>query len=117
MVYDMADTNQQLKRKSDMNEDFPLKRSHMMNEQSQPVASIVSPSPTRITDYPMEDAALSQPRCTTPPLSMTLSHYDPTTGTHKTSSINSMQEVKSPICTGMTPVYRAPFERWGSCLL
>jgi hypothetical protein len=57
------------------------------------------------------------PRPTTPPLGMTLSHYDPSTGTYNSSQINSQHEVTSKICTGMTPVYRAPFERWGSCLI
>ena len=56
-------------------------------------------------------------RPTTPPLGMTLSHYDPNTGSYTSSQLNSNHEVKGPICTGMTPVYRAPFERWGSCLI
>lgn len=56
-------------------------------------------------------------RPSTPPLGMTLAHYNPATGDYTASQLNSNHEVKSPICTGMTPVYRAPFERWGSCLI
>lgn len=81
---------------------------------------VVSPLSISISpnDHLMNDAVISQPkRCTTPPLSMTLAHYDPCTGTHITSAIHTMSEVNSTICTGMTPVYRAPFERYGSCLL
>ncbi|KAI8975493.1 hypothetical protein BDF20DRAFT_879031 [Mycotypha africana] len=53
----------------------------------------------------------------TPQLGMTLSHYDASTGSYMSSQLNSNYEVKSPICTGMIPVYRPPFERWGSCLI
>lgn len=67
---------------------------------------------------PQEEAVFQvPPRPTTPPLSMSLSHYDASTGTYSSSQLNSQPEVKSQMCTGMTPVYRAPFERWGSCLI
>lgn len=68
-------------------------------------------------DIVMEEEHTLPPRPTTPPLGMTLSHYDPSTGSYTPSQFNSHHEVKSSICTGMTPVYRAPFERWGSCLI
>ncbi|OBZ88031.1 hypothetical protein A0J61_03913 [Choanephora cucurbitarum] len=70
-------------------------------------------------DHSMEEviAPPAIPRPTTPPLGMTLCHYNPNTGSYTSSQINSNHEVKSQICTGMTPVYRPPFERWGSCLI
>jgi hypothetical protein len=81
-------------------------------------------------DCIMDDVLITQPtfnatvppqpqpmRPTTPPLGMTLAHYDASTGSYTSSQLNSNHEVKSSICTGMTPVYRAPFERWGSCLI
>ncbi|KAL1928294.1 hypothetical protein VTP01DRAFT_3210 [Rhizomucor pusillus] len=57
------------------------------------------------------------PRPTTPPLGMTLAHYDASTGGYTASVVASQDEVKSSICSGMTPIYRTPMERWGSCLL
>lgn len=65
----------------------------------------------------MEGDFIIPDRPSTPPLGMTLSHYNPATGGYTSSQLNSNSEVKSSICTGMTPVYRAPFERWGSCLI
>ena len=67
------------------------------------------PPQTTQSDLPM--------RPSTPPLGMTLSHYNPATGSYTSSQISSDNEIKSQICSGMTPVYRAPFERWGSCLI
>ncbi|KAI8393450.1 uncharacterized protein BYT42DRAFT_609244 [Radiomyces spectabilis] len=57
------------------------------------------------------------PRPKTPPLGMTLAHYDPSSGGYTASVVKSADEVTAGICTGMTPVYRAPMERWGSCLI
>lgn len=57
------------------------------------------------------------PRPTTPPLGMTLAHYDASKGGYTASVVASQNEVKSNICSGMTPLYRTPMERWGSCLL
>lgn len=65
----------------------------------------------------MEGDFMIPDRPSTPPLGMTLAHYNPATGDYTSSQLNSNHEVKSSICTGMTPVYRAPFERWGSCLI
>lgn len=99
------------------------KRLHTDNEEG---------SPSSQEDSLMEDVLITQPsfnatpppqpqpqpmRPTTPPLGMTLAHYDASTGSYTSSQLNSNHEVKSAICTGMTPVYRAPFERWGSCLI
>ncbi|CAO3642722.1 unnamed protein product [Mucor hiemalis] len=77
---------------------------------------------TSTTTIPMDDDMMEgdfiiPDRPSTPPLGMTLSHYNPATGGYTSSQLNSNSEVKSSICTGMTPVYRAPFERWGSCLI
>lgn len=78
-----------------------------------------SPIHEEIQDEYMEESIVREipSRPTTPPLGMTLSHYNPATGSYTSSQINSNHEVKSAICTGMTPVYRPPFERWGSCLI
>ncbi|CAO3643770.1 unnamed protein product [Cunninghamella echinulata] len=57
------------------------------------------------------------PRSTTPPLSMTLAHYDEASGGYTSSMVKSTNEVSSSICTAMTPAYRSPMERFGSCLI
>ncbi|GAN11417.1 hypothetical protein MAM1_0588d10979 [Mucor ambiguus] len=138
--------NQQVKRKTiddyDMNKEDTAKRMmHTLpSTSSYPQAQDYLPSPAE--DYHMEEilvqpthtatctaltavpVPLSQPaqsdlpmRPSTPPLGMTLSHYNPATGSYTSSQISSDNEIKSKICSGMTPVYRAPFERWGSCLI
>ncbi|KAI9013413.1 hypothetical protein CLU79DRAFT_769238 [Phycomyces nitens] len=56
-------------------------------------------------------------RSTTPPLGMTLAHYDASIGGYTASVVKSEDRIDAPICSGMTPVYRAPMERWGSCLI
>ncbi|OAD70795.1 hypothetical protein PHYBLDRAFT_170882 [Phycomyces blakesleeanus NRRL 1555(-)] len=57
------------------------------------------------------------PRSTTPPLGMTLAHYDASVGGYTASVVKTENRFDAPICSGMTPVYRAPMERWGSCLI
>ncbi|KAI9305694.1 hypothetical protein BJ944DRAFT_239419 [Cunninghamella echinulata] len=57
------------------------------------------------------------PRSTTPPLSMTLAHYNESSGGYTPSMVKSTNEVSSSICTAMTPAYRSPMERFGSCLI
>ncbi|ORX61937.1 hypothetical protein DM01DRAFT_1403669 [Hesseltinella vesiculosa] len=56
-------------------------------------------------------------RPTTPPLSMTLAHYSESAGGYTQTQVKSSDHISSSICTGMTPVYRAPTDRWGSCLI
>ncbi|KAI8353195.1 hypothetical protein BD560DRAFT_449827 [Blakeslea trispora] len=105
----MNSTNQLAKRKNTESwSKDNTKRIHTINH-----------SPLPKEDYSMEDAYTPPaiPRPTTPPLGMTLCHYNPNTGSYTSSQINSNHEVKSQICTGMTPVYRPPLERWGSCLI
>ncbi|CAO3625073.1 unnamed protein product [Mucor fragilis] len=137
--------NQQVKRKTiddyDMNKEDTVKRMmHALpSTSSYPLTQDYLPSPAE--DHHMEEI-LAQPthttytaptavpapslqtaqsdlpmRPSTPPLGMTLSHYNPATGSYTSSQISSDNEIKSQICSGMTPVYRAPFERWGSCLI
>lgn len=57
------------------------------------------------------------PRPTTPPLGMTLAHYDAASGGYATTVVKSADQIDSTICSGMTPAYRSPMERWGSCLI
>ncbi|KAI8057570.1 uncharacterized protein B0P05DRAFT_591265 [Gilbertella persicaria] len=106
----MSTVNQQTKRK---NEDI-LEKENNDTKRIHTLDYLASPP----EDHVMEDTPLSPiMRPTTPPLGMTLCHYNANTGSYTSSQINSNHEVKSQICTGMTPVYRAPFERWGSCLI
>lgn len=65
--------------------------------------------------HPSNDANI--PRCKSPPLGMTLAHFDPASGGYATSVLKSEENVSAPICSGMTPAYRPPIERWGSCML
>lgn len=62
-----------------------------------------------------EESVIVRPM--TPPLGMTLSHYNPRTGSYTFSQLNSQDKINSPICTGMTPVYKPSFEKWGSCTI
>lgn len=62
----------------------------------------------------MQDDCPAMIRPSTPPLGMTLSHYNAETGTYISLQLNSQDIINSPICTGMTPVYKPSFERWGS---
>ncbi|KAI8146236.1 hypothetical protein BJV82DRAFT_666032 [Fennellomyces sp. T-0311] len=57
------------------------------------------------------------PRSTTPPLGMTLAHYNANSGGYSTSVVKSANEFSSPVCSGMTGVYRSTSERWGSTIL
>ncbi|KAI9244341.1 hypothetical protein BY458DRAFT_561025 [Sporodiniella umbellata] len=68
-------------------------------------------------DYSMREETCLPTRPKTPPLGMTLAHYNPNTGSYVSSQLNSDQEIKSSICTGMTPIYQSPIERWGSTIL
>ncbi|KAG2210356.1 hypothetical protein INT47_003341 [Mucor saturninus] len=56
-------------------------------------------------------------RPSTPPLGMTLCHYHAATGKTISTQLGIQDEIHSPICSGMTPVYKPSFERWGSCTL
>ncbi|CEG76850.1 hypothetical protein RMATCC62417_11687 [Rhizopus microsporus] len=98
--------NQPLKRRNDSIEDVYGKRLHTSSVQDQTMAD---PHPTHPTVMP--------PRPKTPPLGMTLSHYNPQTGSYVASQLISNHEVKETICTGMTSVYRAPIERYGSFII
>ncbi|KAL7318971.1 hypothetical protein PS15m_002152 [Mucor circinelloides] len=137
--------NQQVKRKTiddyDMSKEDAVKRMmHTLpSTSSYPLAQDYLPSPaedhhmeeilvkpthttcTAPTPVPAPPPQITQSdlpmRPSTPPLGMTLSHYNPATGSYTSSQISSDNEIKSQICSGMTPVYRAPFERWGSCLI
>ncbi|KAI8063012.1 hypothetical protein BDF21DRAFT_369001 [Thamnidium elegans] len=92
----------QLKRKGDVNNEVTnVKRVH--TDYLQPTSTMIP------TDLPA--------RPTTPPLGMTLSHYNPSTGTYTSSQLISEDQVTSSICTGMTPAYKPSFERWGSCII
>ncbi|CAO3661948.1 unnamed protein product [Rhizopus stolonifer] len=93
--------SQSFKRKSELKQDNNSKRLHVL------------PS---MQDHSMNEASLP-PRPTTPPLGMTLSHYNPATGSYVSSQLKSEQEIKSSICSGMTPIYQSPIEPWGSSLL
>jgi hypothetical protein len=59
----------------------------------------------------------NMPRCSSPPLGMTLAHYDSASGGYSTSLLKTENSFDAPICSGMTPAYRSPIERWGSCML
>lgn len=100
------------------------KRLHTTNDENSPsspsdcIMDDVVNTPLSFNTTTVLQPPQTQPmRSTTPPLGMTLAHYDASTGSYTSSQVNSNPEVRSPICTGMTPVYRAPFERWGSCLI
>ncbi|CAM0140239.1 hypothetical protein VKS41_007818 [Umbelopsis sp. WA50703] len=69
----------------------------------------------QLSPHPSNDANI--PRCKSPPLGMTLAHFDPASGGYATSVLKSEETVSAPICSGMTPAYRPPIERWGSCML
>lgn len=92
----------------------PAEDHHMEEILVQP-ALLSSTAPTAVPAPPPQSDLPMRP--STPPLGMTLSHYNPATGSYTSSQINSDNEMKTQICSGMTPVYRAPFERWGSCLI
>ncbi|KAG2177535.1 hypothetical protein INT44_008047 [Umbelopsis vinacea] len=59
----------------------------------------------------------NMPRCKSPPLGMTLAHFDSASGGYSTSLLKTENSTDSPICSGMTPAYRPAMERWGSCML
>lgn len=68
--------------------------------------------------FPINTAQQQEPpRPKTPPLGMTLAHYDASSGGYTASVVKSSDEINSNICTGMTPTYRPPMERWGSCFI
>lgn len=69
------------------------------------------------TDEVMEEVMTEIARPSTPPLGMTLSHYNAATGQYISSQLETQDKINSPICSGMTPVYKPSFERWGSCTL
>ncbi|KAI7902385.1 uncharacterized protein BX663DRAFT_486699 [Cokeromyces recurvatus] len=103
-------------------ESTTIKRMHTSSSLDNTISNINSSHLMISTSLQTKDnittmAQLPPLRPSTPPLGMTLSHYNPTTGSYTASQLNVDHEVKSKICTGMTPVYRAPFERWGSCLI
>ncbi|KAJ8656459.1 hypothetical protein O0I10_007782 [Lichtheimia ornata] len=52
-----------------------------------------------------------------PPLGMTLSHFDASTGSYSSSVVNITDAVDTNVCSGMTPVYRTAAERYGSEIL
>ncbi|KAI9366450.1 hypothetical protein BD770DRAFT_5060 [Pilaira anomala] len=72
---------------------------------------------TTTTTTTIEEQGSLPPRPNTPPLGMTLSHYDSSTGAYTSSQLNSMDEVNTVICSGMTPVYKPSFERFGSYII
>ncbi|KAI8884919.1 hypothetical protein K501DRAFT_216746 [Backusella circina FSU 941] len=118
MIQTMS-TASQSKRKNDTIEDVSVKRPFL--DKQTPITTndyFSQNTPPSTLDSPMEESTnyTSPPRPSTPPLGMTLAHYDANTGTYSSSVIKS-HHAQTQICTGMTPVYRPPFERWGSCLI
>jgi hypothetical protein len=96
---------------------YPLTQDYLPSPAEDHHMEEILVQPTNISSTALPPQSDLPMRPSTPPLGMTLSHYNPATGSYASSQINSDNEMKTQICSGMTPVYRAPFERWGSCLI
>ncbi|EIE79707.1 hypothetical protein RO3G_04412 [Rhizopus delemar RA 99-880] len=72
-------TNQSFKRKNELSEDNSGKRLQIHGQ---------------LRDHTMTEATLP-PRPTTPPLSMTLSHCNPSNGSYVSSQLNSNHEIEN----------------------
>ncbi|KAI8066671.1 hypothetical protein BC940DRAFT_319821 [Gongronella butleri] len=80
-----------------------------------PVNNMAAYEPSNNATTAAFDTPVRRP--TTPPLSMTLSHFDASTGNYTHSQVRSTHQISSTVCTGMTSAYRGPTDRWGSCLI
>ena len=66
---------------------------------------------------PVTSSSTDPLRPKSPPLGMTLSHFDASTGSYNSTVVNMADAVDTSVCSGMTPVYRTAAERYGSELL
>lgn len=66
---------------------------------------------------PVTSSSTDPLRPKSPPLGMTLSHFDASTGSYSSSVVNITDAVDTNVCSGMTPMYRTAAERFGSELL
>ncbi|KAI9491668.1 hypothetical protein BDB00DRAFT_874052 [Zychaea mexicana] len=87
------------------------------NPATQPIQTGGLQQPVFTESYFMPNQSQLPPRSTTPPLSMTLAHYNANSQSYATSVVRSAEEQSTAVCSGMTPVYRPAAERWGSSFL